>query len=1172
MTGGIGGLFGGPTKLDIKVDLGAHTGAKNQPKWMKSKPGVTAEFSMIATEADGQFDVEFGIVVDITANVHHTELLFDAKVALEFEDEKIDVKIVADLKDKKGWHKPFGIPGFGIPGFTLYEVGLDLGIDENGAIHLGFDGNIKVSGDTFKIAADADLLPEALGAPQDIAFVGSADKVDRFFMEAIAIEMIGSHFNLEIPSGILPTFTKVKFAFVTPGAADPDLHITGQGFALAGAMNWLNHELGKMNVAVSPTKGITASGKIDNMSLGPLVLRNNDFSIKAAPTGIPSLKVDSDIVLLGVAKERFHIEFDKTGVNMAAHFGAGSAADITAKLRLSGINLGAKKPDFKKADFFIEGDVQLNVQKFIAGPAQAALNDVFNGLTAAFAEGKKAVTAAETKVNGLQGRLNGQWASYHYCHGWHKWPCRIREGIRIGWTEGELRVADAALNFVRSLISHFPIDLDPRVAGLILARDTARETLHLAEKAIEGLDKLDDFMKKATAKLTEALSNVADINIKKASFKGDVQGIIKHDEPVDLAIDIVLFGAEIKDQFAFKIKSIGQDLAGDVEQLALLGLYALEHLIERGVGGIPGPLKNKLKGAVATKMDAKGAAHKRELAKYAKEFSNYNKTATAIQAANAAYNTAFLKAELERQGASPLDSDKSETFGSEMIEVGHTGLCLTNVGGVVKQYSCMSHADQKWSTRPAAGAPGVKASSGYVFLYQPGGGHCIAPEGTWRTVEQKFGDFTFQEQEFFGDGTISLMACFDAREYYWKILQHGDGWMQIANLGTNKCLHFTNSSSSPGVAEAEWKPCTGAANQVYRIANSASPKIYKANISLKNDAQSTCFSNPGPGPDFKVFTVNCGGRANYDYGIDIRGYIRFINVHTGKCLQPEGYAVRGALVERTCSQLDYQWWNPIAVPGGWRIQNAQTKECTFAAKVGAPAQMLTCNDSSNMVIAPVTDPNSGVTFVAKSPGAAPAHPKPVYAGTPANMGICAMNGMVNASWVTGSLGDNGQCWVNVSGTTHVNTGTQKYLYAFDGTEWVAGGKGTVPTYAIPTGFTDTPSKGIKTAYTCRTKFIGNFTGNVETTRFGWTTDGATCIYTYYDHKPTNTFEILARQPAKSYPLRLDDFWRVPKKGAWYPGLPHVLAKKSIHKIEHSAEKAVRKLIPKIHIRHHHWRL
>ena len=868
LTGGIGGLFGGPMKLDVQVSLSTHTGAKNQPKWMKKKPGVEAVFSLIATETDGQFDVEIGIGADINTTVHGTTLLFDAKTALVFEDEGIQVKIVADLKDKKGWRHPFGIPGF-----TLYEVGLDLGIDEDGAIHLGFDGSIRVSGDKYSIAADADLLPEALGAPQDIAFIASADKVDMFFMEAIAIDMIGGEFKLDIPSGILPTFTKVKFAFATPGAQDPDLHITGEGLAFKGAMNWLGHELGSMNVSVSPTKGITASGKIDNFDLGPLHLKNNDFSIKAAPTGIPSLKVDSDIVLLGVVKERFHVSFGKTGVDMSATVGAGSAAEITAELKLSGIDLSVKHPEFKKADFFVAGDIKLDVKKFIAGPAQTALNDIFNGLTLAFAAGKKAVAAAERKVNGLtsrinaeratvrrekaaaesrirgaeyrvnglNGRLAGQWRSYHHCHGWHKWPCRIREGIRIGWTEAELRTADWALDVARSLISHFPIDLDPRVAGLILTRDGARETLHLAEKAIEGADFLDKFLKEATAKLTEALSNAADINIKNASFKGDIRGIIKHDEPVDLAIDADLFGASIKDKFALKIKSIGEDLASDVEQLALLGLYALEHLIDRGVGSIPGPLKNKLKGALATKMDAKGAAHKRELAKYSKEFKNYNKTADAIQAANAAYNTAFLKAELAKSGKSPLDSDPTENFPDDMIEVGHTGLCLTNVGGVVKQYSCMNHADQKWATRPASGAAHTNPKGGYVFIYQRSGGLCIAPEGTWQNAPKKFDDFTFLERTFQGDGKVTVRRCVNSKEFYWKVLKHGDAWMQMANLGTGQCLHFENSSSVPGAAEAKWKPCTGAANQVFRIADSASPKIYKANISLKNDAQSTCF-------------------------------------------------------------------------------------------------------------------------------------------------------------------------------------------------------------------------------------------------------------------------------------------------------------------------------------------
>ena len=1180
LTGDIGGLFGGPTKLDIKVSLSAHTGAKNQPRWMRSKPGVTAEFSMVATESDGNFDVEFGIGVDIIAYVHGARLLFDAKVALEFKDEKIDVKIVANLKDKAGWHKPFGIRGF-----TLYEVGLDLGIDEDGAIHLGFDGNIKVSGNTFKIAADADLLPEALGAPQDIAFVGSADKVDMFFMEAIAIDMIGSHFKLDIPTGILPEFTKVKFAFVTPGAADPDLHITGQGFALAGGMTWLGHELGKMNVSVSPLKGITASGKIDDMSLGPLQLKKNHFSLKAAPTGVPDLHINSNIELLGAASERFLVKISKTGVDMSAHIGAGTAADMTAGLKLSGIDLGAKKPDFKKADFAISGDVKLDVRTFISGPAQTALNDMTKGLKAAFKAGKKAIKTAEGKikvltpkinkarakvrrekaaaegkvqdaenrVNGLQSRLSNQWASYHHCHGWDKWPCRVREGIRIGWTDTEISVADAALDLAKSLISHFPIDLDPAVAKLLLERDTAREALHLAQKAIEGADDLTDFSFKAVTKLLHAASSAADINIKKASFKGDVQGIIKNDEPVDLAIDVVLFGAEIKDQFAFKIKSIGKDLAGDVEQLALLGLYALDHLIENGVGSIPGPLKNKLKGAVAKKMDAKGAAHKRELAKYAKEFSNYNKTADALRSANTAYNTAFLAAQLANSSSS-LDSEKTETFANDLIEVGHTGLCLSNTDGRVKQDRCADGAGGRWTTVAASGATGVKAGAGYVYITQAKGGDCIVPEGAWATVKQKFSDpklpkegsFTFEESVFKGDGKITVAKCVNSTEYYWKVLQHGDGWMQMANLATNRCLHFSNSSSVPGNAQAEWKACTGAANQVYRIADSASPKIYKANIALRNDAQSACFS--GPNKAGQISVVSCTQAAHYDYAIDIRGYIRFINNKTGKCLQPEGYWNGARVVERGCTQLDYQWWDPIAVPGGWRIKNAQVKRCAESPGLGGMVKINDCHNWSKLVIAPITDPHSGVTFKSKAPTDRPRHYNASYAGTP-SAGICSMGGIVGYSWLTGTL-DGNECKVAVDDRIMVNGGKrQLYIASIDGAEWVDSGGGKLPVYAIPTGYREGPKwggwGGSKTAYACRTKFRGKSGARrgKEFTGVGWTIDGKTCQYVFHGTFDATTFEVLARLKDKSYELKLDDYWPVPKPGVWYPGLPHVVAKK-----------------------------
>ena len=81
---------------------------------------------------------------------------------------------------------------------------------------------------------------------------------------------------------------------------------------------------------------------------------------------------------------------------------------MTAILKLTGVDLGAKKPDLKKADFFIESDVKLDVSKFITGPATTALNDVFKELTAAFAAAEKALKPAQTKVKGLTTKVNAE--------------------------------------------------------------------------------------------------------------------------------------------------------------------------------------------------------------------------------------------------------------------------------------------------------------------------------------------------------------------------------------------------------------------------------------------------------------------------------------------------------------------------------------------------------------------------------------------------------------------------------------------------------------------------------------------------------------------------------------------------------------------------------------------
>ena len=733
--GEVGGLFGGTPTLTLEGIL-ASAGTSKLPKFMNFLKSEHLDFYISASEEE--FDI--GLDVGLTVKIMKDLLTFDTKIAVKDVDAgELGIGITGGMEGT--WHKPFDIPGF-----SIGNVLIDATMDEAG-LKLGFTGSTTIVNEKITIASDIQFS-EAL-IPDAVAFKGSVSEVDIFFIEEIATKMIGQAFKLDIPQSIFPKFKDVSFAFVSSGAEDQAIGLTSEGFGLSGQLDWLGHEkLGQVKLSVSPTSGIYAAGDIDPINLGPLELKENHFNMKVGITEpVPSVKVKSKIKIeyLGL-DEKFDIVFNKHGVSFDAKASLTKDLSLDMKLKLTGIDLSATKPSFKNADFFLDGDFTMDIGKFIAGPATVALNDVFNDLDGAFQAGEKKVKAAKKKVDGLTKKINAErkkvrkekakaegkvksaknrvdslagtisndWKHYHHCHGWGKWPCKIKWGIEIGGLKVAKGIADEALKLAKSLISHFPIDLDPRVAALLTARTTAKTALNLALDTIKGADALDGFLQKAIDKLTKDLKN--SININKAAFKGDLTGVIKHDAPVDLSIDAEFFGATVKDTFAFQIGNIAKDIGKDVEHVALLGLYALHSLVEKGISDIPGPLKNKLKGAIARKFDAAQAKKKRTLAKYNLAFDKYNKTAELIQADYAAYSLAFLAAQLSKS-ANPLDHDTSETFAGELIEVGHSGLCLTNIGGLVKQHTCTDSDDKRWSTRAASGAAGVKAGLGYKYIF-----------------------------------------------------------------------------------------------------------------------------------------------------------------------------------------------------------------------------------------------------------------------------------------------------------------------------------------------------------------------------------------------------------------------------------------------------------------------
>ncbi len=1010
VVGEIGGIFGGTPMVKLKGTLGSSGPAGNMPSSMSYKTTENIDFFITVLESGQDFDFELGLGVDIAATIAGDHLDFQGKTKIQVMDEGFGIDVEASMLGT--WHTPFNIP------FSMSDITVEVGTQEDGALKMGFSGKTNISGDDFAVAGDGEFLPEALGAPQAIAFKASASEVDMFFLDEVAFSMVSmatGRAGVRLPISKIPQ-PKIKnalFAFATPGAEDPDLGIISEGFALKGTFEFLGRELGDVDAVVGPSSGLKIKGDLDDFDLGPLVLKNNKLDVEVPFKKIPSFKIHADLEFLEV-KDRFEVVADNKEMIIKVNdkFGPDFVADFD--LRLRGVDLNSGKYDKSNADFYVKGLFEAKFADFMKDSAKKTTDGIFDDLNKAFDAGKKVVEAAkakvetwthklnaerakvrrerakaeakvqdaENRVNSLNGDLNHAWHKYHHCHGWFGWTCRIKWGIEIAGIKASLRIADGVLDAVKSGIAHFPIDLDPRVAALIISQHAAIWALDIALEAIKGLDVLDRFLKEATDAIDRALGEALghSININELAFEGDLRGIIEHDAPLDLTVDIDFFGERMHEKFAFKVK----DLAWDAEQLGLLGLYTLEHVVDDVLKDLPSALTHRVRSSIASKIEDANVARNKALAAAANTFSaerklaavqtyadetaaataakiHYNQYAAKLRARFDAAEAAYVKSVIAAQRYNPLDhAGPSLSYSDDYFEVGHTGLCLTAEDGELVQHPCKGgkSAQQRWTTVPVM-VDGK--DTGYVHITQ--NGQCLSPEGKWVEVTETFGDgYTFKAHNFQGDGELSVGGCYKDSLYDWKILRHGTDWVRMVNRVTSHCVHFENSDAVPGNARAVWGPCTGTANQVYRVANKLTPIYHKAGFALRNDFNSLCFGDGDP--DVKM--VDCTKKeevARYDYVIDFRGDIKFINVNTGNCLQPQDYTLGTALTERECTQLDYQWWEVIHLPGGWSVKNAQTKHCDMVGtKAGEPAMQGGCANWSQAILVPLLDPTSGFKF------------------------------------------------------------------------------------------------------------------------------------------------------------------------------------------------------------------
>ncbi|MEG3619832.1 hypothetical protein V5T82_15305 [Magnetovibrio sp. PR-2] len=899
-------------------------------------------------------------------------------------------------KGPAGWHDPFGIPGF-----TLYNIAMDLGVTDDG-VHLGFAGGAKVGGDRFCVAVDTDLDAAELGLPQDIAFIGAADQVDMDFPEQLAIQMANdlskqehlgiSQTDIDAISTLMnglpaPVFKNVKFAFATPGATDPDLNITGEGVALKGDMYWLGKELGTVDMSVTAKSGIyvdaTIGNKDGNLDVGPITIKHTklDFEVPMPPknplNGFFKVNGDIDISEIDLSAS---IKADVTDKTMSFSVTESLFNDFSESIgmKLTGVDLSVTHPSFDNADFFISGAFNADFGTFIENSMKTTLNTAFSDFDAKLAAGDKKIKAAQAKVDKLNGEINHEraivraerakvehkveaaqhrvdelagdithdWKKYHHCGGWFPWPCKIRWGITIGFEKAAKDIADEVLKLVEELVKHFPIDMDPRIWPLIAAKETAMGTLKLAEYSIEGLEDLDKMLTKGLDAIENAVGG--SVNVKKASFQGSLTGVIEHNDPVDLLIDVELFGSEFEDTFAFKLQNVGDELenlgkegAKDFAHLSLLGLVGVDHMFNKVLSDIPTPFLRQLRENVGNKIHTAQTALRTDLQADATLFANYSKQAQKLMTDGVVFSNDYV-AGLMHAPVTLLDKEPaSETFDGAQFEIASSGLCLTtgarynneaaedgynacaatesddaDYGEISLTGQTFKTAGVNWDTGKHKGKP-----SGYVYIQSGEGGRCLTVPGKWQFDEVLF-DGKIVEQNKFHVSTNwnpGFGNCGSGPENHWKILKHGEDYYQLHNRATQTCLWLQSKQDRYGGVWNSLKmvPCVGANTGVFRVADPVKAVFHKVglpikksfpmmNVTLSEDDDgsassprlvSKCFgkSDDGGGAAF----VSCDTRAKYDkeeyrytqgydlfdYFVDDLGRRRFASrTYPNKCL------------------------------------------------------------------------------------------------------------------------------------------------------------------------------------------------------------------------------------------------------------------------------------------------
>jgi Skp family chaperone for outer membrane proteins len=640
--GNLGGVIGGgEPEIAIFAKLPAFS---KMPKFMRAAKDIAPELVLEFKKAGTNIVSDVGVGLVTHLKIGKDELELQTAVRTVTSETGVGLNFAGGL-DK--WEHAFELRGF-----TMEDVAVSVGVDVDGSVSAGFQGDVSLKNGSTKFRLEALVTPdpEAAGLPKEVIFDLEANHFSLEGLMDLADVFIGSTGNSKVAKaakgkGLYKTLQldkmpliefveyktdsgakeNVRLFFATPGASDPALKVDGMGIGLEGRMKIAGHEIAQAKFNLAET-GIDLEGEVLINKLGPLQIKDAKMAMGASLTELPYMHMNADVKILGL-EQKAKIDFskDEMGFTIEDDFGQAFTSVISATAAMN-----PAKPDFDvllefKGDLLdaVLGGIEKELNKFIAqykGDVEAAEKDlekakkkvqdeekkVDNAIKKAEADAKKAtdkIEAAIKKVNGIQSEINKKEDSVHdkshdlHKLHWYQVGKAIKLAAEIAGLEIEIgglytakATATAALEVAKAATELTPILFQAGVLAANAAFEVAKGAITASEVAVEA----SEYIFKGLEKLIEAYRK--NFHFTEAKFDGSLQALLGN-KPIVVLAKFTAFGQDVNADVNFTPASpedLGKGIGSMIAKLAKEAVDGIEHAFFGG-----GSHSNKHSQAVA---------------------------------------------------------------------------------------------------------------------------------------------------------------------------------------------------------------------------------------------------------------------------------------------------------------------------------------------------------------------------------------------------------------------------------------------------------------------------------------------------------------------------------------------------------------------------------------------